>query len=393
MMVTRDELQSYRGAAWLSYGFRPFFIGGALWSAVAMLLWILTLSSYVNLPSAFTPPDWHTHELIYGYVPAVMAGFLLTAIPNWTGRPPIAGATLLGLLLVWVAGRLAVLGSLWIGPETAAVIDLLFLASLGTVVAREIFIARNTRNLIILIVVLMLLGGNATFHLETLYGTGTGIGTRIGISATILLIIIIGGRIIPNFTRNWLVKREVGRLPAPFDRYDAGTIALSTIALASWTIIPEHIATALLLLAAGMLNLFRLSRWTGDRTAAEWLLLILHLAYLFIPAGFLLLALSLLLPERVGSTVALHCWTVGAIGLMTLAVMTRASLGHTGQPLIATRPIQIIYAAAIIAACARVAAGLGVMAEPMLLVSAAAWILAFCGFLVAFAPLLLGRGQ
>ncbi len=298
--------------------------------------------------------------------------------------------TVCGLIgfLIWLAGRLAVLCSLWIGPVIAAVVDLLFLAALGAVIAREIVAGKNTHNLKILIVVALLLAGNAAFHIEAQFGAGAGHGTRIGIAATVLLIMLISGRIIPSFTRNWLVKRGPGRLPAPFDRVDIAIMGVSAVALASWIMAPEHRATALLSVLAGLVNGLRLARWAGERTTAEPLVLVLHVAYAFVPLGFFLLALGLWRPDILAATGALHAWTAGAIGLMTLAVMTRASLGHSGRPLTATRPIQLLYVAAFVAACARIAAAFDLQREPMLHLSATAWVLGFAGFVVVYGPML-----
>jgi uncharacterized protein involved in response to NO len=390
-VTTSEQIRFFTGPAILSYGFRPFFLFGALWAAVAVALWLPMLSGHLVLPSEFTPTEWHVHELIYGYVPAVIAGFLLTAVPNWTGRMPVVGTRLLLLFLTWIAGRIAVLASLWIGAWVAAAVDLAFLAALGFVVAREVIAGNNTRNLKVPAVVALLLIGNAVFHLEAIDGVGNGYGTRLGIAAIVLLIMLIGGRIIPSFTRNWLARRDAGRLPSSFDRFDAAVVALSGVALASWVILPEEMPTALIALAACGLNCARLYRWAGERTAAELLVLILHVAYAFVPIGFLLLALAILTPWLAAPTGALHGWTAGAIALMTLAVMTRASLGHTGRPLTATRPIQFIYACALIAALARIVAAFHVLREPMLHLSATAWVLAFGGFVIIYAPLLTRR--
>ena len=322
------------------------------------------------------------HEFIYGYVPAVVAGFLLTAVPNWTGRLPVVGTPLLLLCLTWAAVRIADLASLWIGSGIAAAIDLAFLAALGFVVAREIIAGNNARNLNVLAFVALLLIGNALFHLEAIARVGNGYGTRLGIAAIVLLIMLIGGRIISSFTRNWLVRRDAGRLPESFNRFDVAVVALSGVALASWVILPEETPTGLIALAACGLNCARLYRWAGERTAAEPLVLILHVAYAFVPIGFLLLALAILTPWLIAPTGALHGWTAGAIGLMTLAVMTRASLGHIGRPLTATRPIQFTYVAAFVAALARIMAAFDVLREPMLHISATTWVLAFGGYVV-----------
>ncbi|HEX5600831.1 MAG TPA: NnrS family protein, partial [Hyphomicrobiaceae bacterium] len=219
-------------------------------------------------------------------------------------------------------------------------------------------------------------------------GTAQGFGIRMGIAAIVMLIMLIGGRIVPSFTRNWLVRRRPGRLPVPFGRLDAAIMAASGVALVSWIAMPDHTATALLMLVAGLLNVLRLGRWAGERTTAEPLVLVLHVAYAFVPLGFLLLALSIYAPDILVTSGALHSWTTGAIGLMILAVMTRASLGHTGQPLTATRSITAIYIATFIAAAARIVAAFDVAPEPMLHLSATAWVLGFAGFAVIYAPLL-----
>ncbi len=391
MTTTTEQVHSYAGPAVLSYGFRPFFLAGAVWAVVAIALWLAMLTGRVSLPSAMTPLNWHAHELIYGYVPAVIAGFLLTAIPNWTGRLPVAGTPLLILFLIWICGRVAVLASALIGATLSAALDLAFLAALGAVVAREIITGKNTRNLKVLAVVGIMLAGNAAFHIEAAYGIGDGHGMRIGIASTIFLISLIGGRIIPSFTRNWLVRENPGRLPTPFNRFDIGVISMSGLALASWIISPDANLTALASLAAGLANVARLGRWAGERTSTEPLVAVLHIAFAFVPVGFLLLALSIWRPDILISSGALHAWTTGAIGLMTLAVMTRASLGHAGRALIATFPITLIYLMAATAAITRLLAAFNVSSALMLYASAAAWVLAFSGFVIVYAPMLLRR--
>jgi uncharacterized protein involved in response to NO len=271
-------------------------------------------------------------------------------------------------------------------------IDLAFLAALGFVVAREIIAGNNMRNLKVLAIVAFLIAGNALFHLEAIARVGNGYDTRLGIAAIVMLIMLFGGRIVLSFTRNWLARRPAPRrLPTSFDRFDVAVLVLSSAALASWVIFPEPILTALMALVACCLNCARLYRWAGECTAAEPLVLILHVAYAFVPIGFMLLALAILMPWLVVPTAALHGWTTGAIGLMTLAVMTRASLGHTGRPLTATRRIQFIYVAAFAAAVARIAAAFDILREPMLHISASAWVLAFGGFVIVYAPLLARR--
>jgi uncharacterized protein involved in response to NO len=276
----------------------------------------------------------------------------------------------------------------WLGLPWAAAVDLSFLVILAAVVAREIVAGRNLRNLKVLLLVGLLLVGNAVFHVQSALASGTGYGTRIGIAAAVLLISLVGGRIVPSFTRNWLVRERLGALPQPFNRFDVLTLIVGAVALTLWIAAPTHAVTAALALAAGLLHSLRLARWRGYRTASEPLVLVLHIAYAFVPIGFILVATSVALPALLTASGALHGWTAGAVGLMTLAVMTRASLGHTGRPLTAAAPTQLIYAAALVAALARIVSAFGLVREPLLHLSAVVWVVAFAGFVVAYGPLL-----
>jgi uncharacterized protein involved in response to NO len=183
------------------------------------------------------------------------------------------------------------------------------------------------------------------------------------------------------------MRQKPGHLPAPFGRFDVTCLGVSGIALAAWVIAPEHAATGMALFVAAAANAIRLGRWAGDRTFADRLVLVLHAAYLFVPLGFLLASLAAfgVTPPSAG----IHAWTAGAMGLMTLAVMSRASLGHTGRPLVASPALQMVYAAALVAALARIAAALFIDLDAVLLaVAAVAWGAAFLGFAFLYAPLL-----
>ena len=228
------RLRSYRGPALLSYGFRPFFLFGAIYAGLIMLAWLPVFYGELALWTTFTPIDWHVHETLYGFLPAVVTGFLLTAIPNWTGRLPIQGMPLLALVAVWVAGRVAVTFSTGIGWLPAAIIDVSFLALVVAAVTREIIAGSNWRNLKIVGMVALLLAGNIAFHLEAHIRGSAEYGVRIGIAVMVLLIAVIGGRIIPSFTRNWLVRENPGRLPAPFARFDVVVIGISAVTLVLW---------------------------------------------------------------------------------------------------------------------------------------------------------------
>src|SRR4029078_2129187 len=332
-MSTPAALQrrrDYDGPALFSYVFRPFFLAAGLWAIVGILLWIPQYMGKLSVPTHLNPLDWHVHEMLYGYVAATIAGFLLTAIPNGTGRLPVNGWPLAGLAALWLAGRLALLISAQLGGLVAAIVDTAFLATLAAVAAREIVAGENWRNLRGLVILVVLIFGNVVFHAEVLTTGAAAYGSRIAIAAVILMISLIGGRIVPSFTNNWLNRNNPGRLPVPFSRFDMEALVVSAIALAAWVITPMHWLSAVLLIIAGCLQAVRLARWAGDRTVADRLVLILHIGYAFVPLGFLMLGLAVFTTE-VPVTAGVHAWTAGAIGLITVAVMNGRHPGDTGQ--------------------------------------------------------------
>ena len=336
-----------------------------------------------TLKTAFQPLDWHAHEALFGYVAAIVTGFLLTAVPNWTGRLPLQGRPLLLLLAVWVFGRVAVALSAHIGWVLVAIVDCTFLALVCAAVFREIISGKNWRNLKVLIFVGLLFLANVIFHVEAHFSGSATYGRRFEIAATIALVMLIGGRVIPSFTHTFLQRRGPGRLPKTFARFDAICIAASGAALVGWALAPDNKIVGLFLIAAGLLNLFRMARWAGDRATGEALVLILHLAYLFVPLGFVLSGLAAW--TEIPFSAGLHAWAVGAIGVMTLAVMTRASLGHTGQALHADKGAHAIYVAVLLAAAAQIFATLAPQWSFVSLhVAAFAWSSAFLGFAAAF---------
>ena len=383
-----EQIRAWQGPALFGFGFRPFFLFGALWAAVAMFLWIMALSGALDLPTRFDPVSWHAHEFLFGYLGAVLAGFLLTAVPNWTGRLPLVGWPLAALFALWGAGRAAVLVSALLPPGIAAVIDLAFPLVLGATILREIVAGRNWRNLMVLGLLAVFTLANAIFHLEVARGeyAAQGTGLRLGLATAIMMIGVIGGRIIPSFTRNWLAREGLDARPTPpMQRFDKAVLLASIAALLLWVFLPFDTITAAALLALGLLHLVRLSRWQGHQTGAEPLVWVLHLSYAFIPLGAVGLGIAGLTGGG-GSAAAQHLWMAGAIGSMTLAVMTRATLGHTGHPLLADRATLAIY----LSLFGAVAARLGAELLPMLThVSGLLWLFAFGGFALVYGPLLL----
>ena len=321
----------------------------------------------------------------------MVAGFLLTSIPNWTGRMPLQGGPLVVLVALWIAGRLAVLVSAHIGASSAAGLDLAFPVVFLAAVAREIIAGRNWRNLPMTGALTLLLIGNVLVHLDAVGITGTAeIGNRLGVATLLMLISFVGGRIVPSFTRNWLAReRPEVAAPATFNAVDRGVLALIALTLLVWLFANDTVIAPWAELVGGIAVAVRLARWRGQATLREPLLWVLHLGYGWLALGFLLLACDGFRPV-LPDTTALHALTVGAVGTMTLGVMTRASLGHTGRPLVAGKGTTAIYVLVTIAAVTRLIAPLsGAHYLSMLVVAGAAWSGAFGLFVVLYAPALL----
>jgi len=393
---TAQQSRHWTGPAVFSFGFRPFFLAGALYSAVVIAVWVPWYLGHIALPTDWPPVAWHAHELLFGYGPAIIAGFLLTAVPNWTGRLPVVGWPLAGLFALWLLGRLAVSTSAWLGAGLTATAAMAFLVALALVIGREIAAGRNWRNLKVLILVGILIAAQAIALRETALTGSSTYGVRLAIGAIIVLIALIGGRIVPSFTRNWLKHRGADRMPAPFSRFDLAVVLASAVALAAWTLIPDPEAArawiSALLGAAAILQGVRLARWRPLATGAEPLVAILHIGYAFIPLGFALAAVAAWRGDPALDAAAIHAWTAGAIGTMTLAVMTRATRGHTGRPLAADGATVLIYAGVVLAALTRIlAALLPAFSGWLLSASAALWVIAFGGFAIIYGPMLVRR--
>ena len=375
----------------LRAGFRPFFLGGALWAPMVAGLWVAAMLGQVTLPTAFDPLAWHRHEMLFGYLGAVIAGFLMTAIPNWTGRLPLAGAPLAALAGLWLAARLAVLFSSIVGPAAAFGLDVGFLFVLAAVCAREVVAAKN-RNLPVVFVILLLAVASGIDHAEALgWAVPSGLGWRAGFALVLLLVTLIGGRIIPSFTRNWLMKQgRADGLPTQPGTFDKATIAVTGFALLGWALLPDSRWSAALLLIAGLAQAGRLARWSGLRTLRDPLVLILHISYAWLPAGLLLLGASAFVPAIPASS-GLHALAAGAMASMTLAVMTRATLGHTGRELRADGVTVALYGLVTAGAAVRVASPfLPVDYTRMIGLAGLLWTGAFLLFAVAYGPKLLG---
>jgi len=397
--TTRGErmlaLRKARMAAappFLRGGFRPFFFGGPLWAVIALVLWLMAFISGTELPSAFDALSWHRHEMLFGFVGAVIAGFLLTAIPNWTGRLPIAGTPLLALFGLWLAGRLALLFSEPLGVTLAAVLDVGFYLAFALIAGREVIAARN-RNLPVVGMVLLLGVADAVD-----YAAVSGLiadseaGFRAGIALVVMIIALIGGRIIPSFTRNWMAKQGWKEgLPTQADRFDQVALAVTGVALTAWVLAPSAVVTGVALLLAGALQLVRLARWRGWRTVRDPIVIVLHVGYLWVPVGLALLGWSIV-DFDIPRTSAIHALTAGAMTTMILAVMTRATLGHTAREIVAGPATVAVYVLVTLGALLRVVAPLGLVDYRIGMEAAGAlWAGALVVFLIVYGPILFGR--
>lgn len=371
------------------YGFRIFFLLAPLYGALAVALWIPAFLGWVAPPLTVTPALLHAHEMIFGFAGAALAGFFLTAVPNWTGALPLRGVGLIALAAVWLLGRVGMIAIATIPAWLAASADLLFMPALALAVFRPLLHARKPHNLMLLVPLALFWAADWTMQLEFIGRTTSTAarGARVGIDVLLLLITVIGGRIVPAFTGNALraagvvATLKTSRL---LDGLAVGAMALLLGVEAATGLSAATGATALL---AAVLNGARLVQWRGERTLASPILWVLHLGYLWLVVGLALkgAAAFALAPE----TVAIHALALGAIGTMIFAVMSRAGLGHTGRPLRAHPATALAYVLVSIAAALRVAAGIDTAAfVPLLWISGVAWITAALIFLVVYVPIL-----
>jgi uncharacterized protein involved in response to NO len=390
MATSAEQIRTYRGPPLFSLGLRPFFLLGAVWAAIAIPLWIVTYALGRGALPLEAGVTFHVHEMVFGFGSAIVAGFLLTAVPNWTGRLPVCGTPLMALVAVWLAGRAAMLvrpGPAWL----AGAIESAFLVIFACLIWREVMAGRNTRNLKVASAVSVLALANAGFHWSEMASGGLPqMAIRTGLATLIFLILLIGGRITPSFTRNWLARKG-GAMPAPFDRYDGVVLLVSLLALAAWALFEVAPLASGLLVLAGFLNAVRLVRWQGHRALAEPLVTILHAGYAWAALALVLLGASGIFPADVPRIAGVHAVGAGAIGVMTLAVMTRASLGHTGHALQAGRGTVLIYALVNAGGITRVAAPFLEEAHQANAncISGGFWAGAFALFAVVYGPRLL----
>jgi uncharacterized protein involved in response to NO len=383
-----NERADYQGPAFFSYGFRPLFLGAALFAGVAVPAWVLLLSGVGGSEFFSAARKWHVHEMVFGFLPAVITGFLLTAIPNWTDRKPIRGNELILLCALWLAGRLT-MAIPFLTPLLSAIIDGAFLVVVAGLVWREIVVGKSWSHALIGGLISLYAGSNILFHVLALSGAATEFPERMALALDMVLLALVGGRVIPNFTRAFLAEQGMSEQPAPFSRFDGLSVVLVGTAAVSWTVQPQAMLTGGLLVAAGLTNLGRLLRWYGWLTWREPLALILHLGYGWLTMSLLVLG-GAILGLGLPTTDAVHALTTGAVGVMTLAIMTRASLGHTGRPKLAGPLTVCIYILVNVGALLRVfGPSVDLSTNLVLGVAAISWSGAYLLFALVYGPFLL----
>lgn len=360
------------------------FLGAALFAILSVAIWVMSLRGATDLPLYGDPHLWHMHEMLFGYVSAVLTGFLLTAVPNWTGRAPVAGALLVGLTVLWIAGRAAML---WSSGWIASGVDSLFLFAVLALTTREVIAGRNFRNLMVVGPVGVFAFANLGFHVEAVQTGYAEYATRAGFAAITVLLMLIGGRITPAFTRNWLKAQGSTHLPPTFGRFDAISLLVGVLGLAVWIVFPDRVLAGGSLGVAAFLQAVRLGRWGGGRTLPNPILFALHACFAMIPLGLLMLAVAPF--DWAFYAAGLHVIGIAAIGGMTLAVMLRASMGHTGRLLKSDGWMNAALIALVLAAGVRAAWSLWGLPAWMLDLSATLWIAAFGIFALRVGPWLL----
>jgi len=375
--------------ALFAHGFRPFFLGAGIHAVVTVAVWILVLRTGMWPAAGGDPVAWHTHEMLFGFTAAAIAGFLLTAVPNWTGSRGHAGPKLAALFTLWVAGRLALSPLLPVPASLAAVVDVAFFPALAAMVLPSILIARNKRNYVFLGMLILLTLGSALFHLDRLdrLPGAWATGRLLTVDVVLLMVALIGGRIVPSFTSSALRREGRAVEIPPGGLVDKAALGLLIVLAVADLVRPEGAAAGFLALAAGIAHAVRLGRWHGLKTLRQPILWVLHLAYAWIPVGLLLKAAWLLAGVEVG-VAWMHAITMGAFATMILAVMSRAALGHTGRALVAAPSTVAAYILVTLATVARLAAPLIGDVGTAYAVAGTLWVVAFALFIRVYAPIL-----
>ncbi|MBL8579221.1 MAG: NnrS family protein [Mesorhizobium sp.] len=363
--------------------FRLFFLMAAIDAMLGAAAWLPVAFTTETL-SVGAPGVWHRNALLFGTIPAVLAGFLLTALPRWTKQPAASRSTMRFLAATWVAARVSSFLFATVGLALAAV----FVLSLTIVAARPVIASRDRRNVKVVLLLscfcASIVAMAGAWHVE--------LALRIAIASIIGLVTIIGGRIVPALTAAYTRQTGGRRLIRLSTQVERAAAIATTCALAAWAIAPQAWLTGAACAAAAVCQLLRVAQWRGWQGRVPWSIIALHVGYCWTVAGFMLLALHVFFPETVGRGAGIHAWTIGAFGMMGLAIMASMIRKHSGHPFSDSIPATAAFVAIMLSCLSRL-----VVETPVddgglwLRISAGLWIAAFGLFLVAFGGYLLGR--
>lgn len=371
-----EPTKPYKGPTLLSAGHRPFFLMTAVSAVVLLALWLIALVGELPLS-----PYWHGHEMLYGFAGAAIGGFMMAAVPKWTNTESPIGWPLAGLVVLWLAGRIGMfIAEFGAGWDLFGLLDLFFLPVLGMVVAQMIMGAKNARNYVVVAIVVGLFICNLAYHL---FDPATAL--HAGVFMVAALAALIGGRVVPAFTQNALrmhLGQEVS-CTTPMWTHKAVLLLLFVLSGAQLVGAPDMVLGGLSAACAVVL-LIRMLGWKSFKTGFDPIVWILHAAYVWLPIGFGLKAVSDL-TGWVAPNAALHALTTGGIGLLILAVASRAALGHSGRALKVSRWTVLSYVLVIGAAILRVVA----QTPELIMLSGGLWVAGYGIFALVYAPILL----
>ncbi len=373
-----------------SLGFRTFFLLAGFAALALLIIWQAITQGSISHSAYFTDTYWHAHEMLLGYTVAVIAGFLLTAVSNWTGKITLQGDALFGLGLLWLYGRILPFYAGSLPDGLIALVDFAFLPVLIYVVANTLIRTKNYKNLLFVGLLMLLMLGNGLIHAQMLAfcQNSAAVGIQIVIATIVLMILVIAGRVFPFFTEKGLKGILIPR-NSLLDALAIGSAAL-LFTLQLFGISGTFLALTALITA--ILNGWRLASWFVFRIWFVPLLWVLYLGYGWLILGFIFTAFAewkIILPS-----LALHAFTVGGIGVLTLGMMARVSLGHTGRVMKASNVITIAFVLMNIATLFRVILPAIIVSwsSVLIYISTLAWLAAFALFIFVYAPMLLGRG-
>lgn len=371
----------------LQKGFRPFFFLAALFALSFLPLWLFTYTGRLQMGGQWTPSSWHGHEMVFGFAIAVVAGFLLTAVSNWTARVTAIGWPLAALCALWLAGRVVMILSNQLDPIVVAAIDLLFVPALGFTIGRPIFLAKSKRNMKFIAIFVVLFATNLSMHLNAmgLLQVSERSALLPALDLIILITLIISGRVVPMFTRNATGAMDIRSHP----RLEKLTFTFVIASIILQTFPIQKSAAAIVALLAGVFILSRQVHWGFQHTLKIPILWVLHVAHAWLGVGFLLRGLVHWAPG-LSESAATHALTVGGLGMMIIGMMVRVSLGHTARTIEASRLMTAAFAMVGLAAVGRTFLPWiwPALYIDWVIFSGSLFALAFLGYVIQFAPVL-----